>query len=623
MNTPRRTAAALIGLLLTTATLAACSRESDVERGADEGGDWTVLVYMDADNNLEPAAINDLVEMTEADGTQFVVLVDRAPDYADTDLFGLGDFTDSRLLRIRNGNVKVLDAPDAISGEINMGDPTTLAQFVETGLDDHRSDHNALVVWNHGGSWRGAAWDDTSDGDNLTPDEMSAGIEAGLAQTRVDGFDLLGFDACLMADVSVAADLADVAEYLVASEELEPGQGWDWSGLDDDGRSTTTEFAQQIVESYTAAADAAGIQDTTLSVVDLDRVDEVADALDGLADVLERPEAVDVVGRVASARSDSLGFGRSPLPELDYWLVDLGNLADGLAEVDGAEEAASALATAVEDAVVSGSYGPLAAEATGLALYFPASADYRDATYDGPGASMIDAFYARAAEVPDSAVPVFTDEDRVLTRRQVEQDTGGIDLNADVADGTGGNIASAHLFWGRADSEGVLLVGRDRAAVDGDSVSGRYDWKVLTLNDGTRTASAFADIDRTPDGTVSRVEVPVRYQRGILPLRGRLVLSIVDGEVAARTFYLTIAGGGVSAITPQEGDTFTPLLVRADVATGELTWERASGQALSADPATLVASYDTAPSGLETVVGLSFTGVTNVTDLVVHETTTP
>lgn len=624
MITRRRSLpAALLGLALATSALTAgCSRESDVDRASDDPGDWTVLVYMDADNSLEPAAISDLAEMTEADGTQFIVLVDRAEDYADADLFGLGDFTDARLLRIRDGKVKLLDSP----GELNMGDPTTLADFVETGLDDHRRDHNALVVWNHGGSWRGAAWDDSHDGDNLTPAEMAAGIKAGLSHTRVDRFDLLGFDACLMADVSVASDLAPVADYLVASEELEPGQGWNWAGVTDDGSSTATEFAQRIVDAYTEAADAAGIQDTTLSVVDLVRVEAVAEALDGpdgVAAVLDSPEAVEVVGRVAAARSDSLGFGRSAVPELDYWLVDLGNLAAGLAEVDGAEEAAAALAAAVDDAVVTGRYGPLAAEATGLAVYFPSSAAYRDVTYDGPGADMIDAFYARAAEVPESAVPLFVDEDRELTRRQVSADDDGIELRADVADRTGGNIASAELFGGSTDASGAIFYGRDRADVDGDTVTGRYDWKVLTLSDGRTTATAFADLDRTPDGAVARVDVPIRYSRGVVPLRGRLVLSVVDGQVSARTFFLNIVGGGVSAITPQAGDTFTPLLLKADLATRALSWLRAPGAGLSADPATLEATYSAAPSGQSALVGLSLVGVTNVADLVIHRTTTP
>jgi hypothetical protein len=115
--------------------LAACSGGSDssspdtsepnritatTQPHTDEPGAWTVMVYMDGDNNLEGAALEDLLEMGDATNTEFVVLLDRSPGYASGDLLGLGDFTDSVLLHVADGQAEMLDTP----GEVDMGDPS-------------------------------------------------------------------------------------------------------------------------------------------------------------------------------------------------------------------------------------------------------------------------------------------------------------------------------------------------------------------------------------------------------------------------------------------------------------------------------------------------------------------
>ena len=48
-------------------------------------------------------------------------------------------------------------------------------------------------------------------------------------------FDFVGFDACLMATYEMAAHMASYADYMVASEELEPGIGWNYQGWSSTG----------------------------------------------------------------------------------------------------------------------------------------------------------------------------------------------------------------------------------------------------------------------------------------------------------------------------------------------------------------------------------------------------
>src|SRR5690606_11287226 len=139
---------------------------------------------------------------------------DRSPGYTDADVFGLGDFEDTRILHIADGEVELLAEP----GELNMGDPEVLSSFISEGIKAYPNDHYALTLWNHGGGWRGIAWDDSSGHDNLEIADVAEAVEAGLADTDVEQLDLIGIDACLMATYEVADVLSPVATYMLASE---------------------------------------------------------------------------------------------------------------------------------------------------------------------------------------------------------------------------------------------------------------------------------------------------------------------------------------------------------------------------------------------------------------------
>ena len=43
--------------------------------------------------------------------------------------------------------------------------------------------------------------------------------------------DIVGFDACLMSMIETAYGFRDTASFMVSSEELEPGPGWDYSAI--------------------------------------------------------------------------------------------------------------------------------------------------------------------------------------------------------------------------------------------------------------------------------------------------------------------------------------------------------------------------------------------------------
>ena len=112
-----------------------------------------------------------------------------------------------------------------------MGTAEQLAAFVELGLTQFPADRYALSIWDHGGGWTGIGPDETDGHDVLDLADITSGLEQGLAAAGVERLDLLGFDACLMATYEVASALAPYADHLLASEELEPGHGWDYRSL--------------------------------------------------------------------------------------------------------------------------------------------------------------------------------------------------------------------------------------------------------------------------------------------------------------------------------------------------------------------------------------------------------
>ncbi len=235
---------------------------------------WTVMVYIDADNNLEPFGIMNL-EMLESVGSSenvnFVVLIDTFSGPAS-------------LLLVDKGGSTVL----AEWGEVNMADPAVMAGFIQAAEKAAPAEKYAFISWDHGGGWRGLNWDDTSE------------IETGQAQFTdmkelreavVMGgvrFDLFAFDQCLMAQPEVAYQMVGYADYLVFSEETIYGQGFPYdviaTHLVADPGMGAPALAKTIVTDFAAYYNSiTWANDWTISAFDMAYMDDLAQAVTDLA----------------------------------------------------------------------------------------------------------------------------------------------------------------------------------------------------------------------------------------------------------------------------------------------------------------------------------------------------
>ena len=180
----------------------------------NEQANWTVLVYVMGDNDLEPFAVGDIFEMAEAGSNEhlnIVTLIDRHPGYADDEMGPLGNFEGTQLIHV--GEEEILQSVDL--GEVNTGSADELAGFVTAGIQQFPADHYALIIWDHGAGWPGMGPDETDGEDILTLPEMSEGITKGLEAAGVDRLDLIGFDACLMGTFEVAHAMRDLADVML------------------------------------------------------------------------------------------------------------------------------------------------------------------------------------------------------------------------------------------------------------------------------------------------------------------------------------------------------------------------------------------------------------------------
>ncbi|HKU37854.1 MAG TPA: clostripain-related cysteine peptidase, partial [Polyangiales bacterium] len=378
---------------------------------------WTVLVYMAADNNLEKAGIDDLSEMLGVHGSDdvnIIVQIDRTVGFYDLGLAGVANWDSMKRFRVKRDALEEL----ADLGELDTGSPKTLSDFLSWGLQTFPAKRRAIVLWDHGNAWRGYGGDDTSDKDQLDQGEIGQGIADGIHGSGLSTVDVIGFDACLMSSAATAELMQPFTRYLIASEELVPGNGWDYRNslqyLVDHPDADVPSFAAQVIASfYAQSRDNRQHRDVTANLLDLSKLAEVDAATSSLLDAVQA-KLGSGAREVAAAQLHALEYGHHADPNLAHHMRDLGDFAKLLAAADAAyADQASRLQKALQQLVVTSAYGSNKAASTGLSLYFPPLRAYYDADYDvvpqtDRWRSFLKAYYTRA-DAEQLEPPAFED----------------------------------------------------------------------------------------------------------------------------------------------------------------------------------------------------------------------
>ena len=267
----------------------------------------------------------------------------------------------NQVYRVKDGKLSCL-VKDA--GTAAMTNPSTLSSFIQYGAEQFPADRMMLILWDHGsGSVTGYGYDEK----NQRAGSMSlAGLNTALKDGGVK-FDFIGFDACLMATVENALMCSNYADYMIASEETEPGIGWyytDWlNALGQNTSLSTPEIGKMICDGFVSAcASSCPGQQTTLSVVDLaELAHTVPSKLTAFSKSVTGLIEGDSYKAVSDARVGSREFATSS--RVDQ--VDLVDLASRMGTDEG-----TALAEALKGAVKYNRSGSMT-NAYGLSIYFP------------------------------------------------------------------------------------------------------------------------------------------------------------------------------------------------------------------------------------------------------------
>ena len=253
--------------------------------------EWTIMVHMNGDNDLESAGIDDFLEMSSVGSTDevnIVVQFDRIAGFSEEyDNWNTTKrYIISKDMTPDNANA-IIDL-----GEINMGDPQTAIDFINWAVDNYPANHYCIIFWDHGTGWKDGENDrllkglsqDWTDNDKIMLDEL-ANILQEITDNGNNPIDLIGFDSCRMQMIEVAYELSNFGVYMTGSEESEHSDGWAYdvflSKLIDEPSMSPENLGEEIVNSY---------EGSTMSTISLDLIYDLSMEVSNFGEVLQDEE---------------------------------------------------------------------------------------------------------------------------------------------------------------------------------------------------------------------------------------------------------------------------------------------------------------------------------------------
>lgn len=337
----------------------------------DVSSTWNIFVYMcgtdlESENGMASMDIDEMIQATAISDVKFIVQT------GGTYLWD-NDFIDSDAIQryeISNGEITLCDEQSSA----NMGESSTLTDFLKWGIDNYSSERMGLIFWNHGGgSISGVCFDENYDYDSLSLREIDASL-LSVYDDMPNNFEFIGFDACLMSTIETANILATYSNYMYASQETEPGYGWDYTAIGDiisenptvDGKT----LGKVICDSFYDSCKEIDCEDiATLSVVDLSKIDNLISSLNdyskNLYEVSQDSAYIsDIIRNINSVDN----YGGNNKSEGYTNMVDLAGIIQASSNmVDGYDDVLWAL----DDVVVYCKNGADHSNACGLSTYYP------------------------------------------------------------------------------------------------------------------------------------------------------------------------------------------------------------------------------------------------------------
>ena len=507
--------------------------------------DYTVLVYM-VGSNLETnrgAATDDLEEML-ASGIDFqknnvIVYTGGARKW-----FGNIPCDRNCMLDLARGEDNwIVGTTD---GNSDMGSKETLAEFLRLAVDNYPAEHYGLIFWDHGnGPINGFGVDELFGNDSLQFGEIRAAMDPSpFANGGNAHLDWVGFDACLMGSIENAKLWSRYTDCMVASEELEPAGGWDYSFLQTlNETADPVKIAMSVTDKYYNWYVTKTNNAVTLAVYDLTKTDRVIKAYAALTGKMSSDIQAGEYARVVKARNGALRLGTSENMSRGSGtdLLDLSNMAGRF--TDYYKEESNAVRTAVTEMVIDNKTNIKGA--MGISVYFPGENQtlYQEA----------DTFFADTVSVSEDVrnmYDAYTDRwgqasDTDWTMAEFRESGDGILLNLtkEQVDNLAGATYTILRPFGRGeyspamvrirldvDADGVLHIPADPELICMDDADGSKDpicFIQTNDNQGTSTYRSYS-VYLSPTRDFWDIDVEVDQAAAI-------IADVTDGEVTIQS----------------------------------------------------------------------------------------
>ena len=274
--------------------------------------DWTVMIFMVGDNNLEEKCKADLAEIERAGSSENVTVI------VETDLGPTGGATKRYIINPHSNN----SLQDDVDAEWAETRPEVLRDFLHWCLKYHPARRYMLLLWGHGRALdsfevksavrevkpssfsRRVQPKETNEDEKpffiICPDDEAKhaisnkelrDILASVSK-KIEGgkIHVLGMVACLMGMFEMCYELGDGVHYMIASESLIPSTTLPFDQvipfLIQNHKMNEEDLCRTIVGEFKKHYFSQGNLAVQLSAFDLTKADELRKKLDDLADLL-------------------------------------------------------------------------------------------------------------------------------------------------------------------------------------------------------------------------------------------------------------------------------------------------------------------------------------------------
>jgi len=351
--------------------------------------DWTILIYMAADNNLSDAGLDDINEMesamenVEPEDAKIIVLYDKY-GLSNTNIYDISYDTNPS---IGSPSIPLSEVNPLWEHELDTGYPGTLEDFAIWGINTYPAHKYALILWDHGSGWQKKGGNEAmkaicedwcSAGASIDTKELKIAISNIIDSTSIGKLDLFGMDACLMQMIEVSYQIRDYADICIGSEQLEPGDGWEYTFLQELASNiTASQLATYIVDYYDTPY--GRYNDWTLSAISLTDLATGSGAkISIFAEALRNDmQAV----KIYNALNATECYGHS-----QHHYYDLYDFADNIIAQNinpTVTSAANDVKNAIDAAVIAEWHGNYTPDSHGISIYYPPYEYQYDDRYDG------------------------------------------------------------------------------------------------------------------------------------------------------------------------------------------------------------------------------------------------